>query len=114
MMSVALWPTILVMIGDVWRSKRPVTRDVEDRLYSKLAYLVTKVCKQIHFISNTYIGFLKLESLRDFGIERKARKAKVTYNTNMIIWFYLIKQGGRKKFHVELKKFDKLCLHRRI
>jgi hypothetical protein len=46
MMSVALWPTILVMIGDVWRSKRPVTRDVEDRLYSKLAYLVTKVWKQ--------------------------------------------------------------------
>jgi hypothetical protein len=25
------------------KSKRPVTRDVEDRLYSKLAYLVTKV-----------------------------------------------------------------------
>ena len=43
MMSVSLWPTILIMIADVWRDKRPVTRDVEDRLYSKLAYLVTKV-----------------------------------------------------------------------
>ena len=47
MMSVSLWPTILIMIADVWRDKRPITRDVEDRLYSKLAYLVTKVSNPI-------------------------------------------------------------------
>lgn len=32
-----------MMIGDVWRNKRSVTRDIEDRLYSKVAYLFTKV-----------------------------------------------------------------------
>ncbi len=34
---------ILAMISDVWREKRPVTRDVEDRLYSKFSYILTKV-----------------------------------------------------------------------
>ncbi len=63
MMSVALWPTILVMVGDVWRSKRPVTRDVEDRLYSKLAYLVTKVTFSINFNAlDSYFTFFKVEN----------------------------------------------------
>lgn len=41
-MAVGIWPTILAMISDEWRSKRSVTRDVDDRLYSKAAYIFTK------------------------------------------------------------------------
>jgi hypothetical protein len=42
-MSVGIWPMIMALITDEWRNKRPVTRDVEDRLYSKAAYIFTKV-----------------------------------------------------------------------
>ena len=31
------------VVTDVWRSKPSLTRDVDDRLYSKLVYGVTKV-----------------------------------------------------------------------
>ena len=42
-MSVGIWPMLLTFISQSWREKRPVTRDVEDRLYSKFAYIITKV-----------------------------------------------------------------------
>ena len=42
-MAVGIWPMLLSMISEAWREKRPVTRDVEDGLYSKLAYIMTKV-----------------------------------------------------------------------
>ena len=37
-MAVGIWPMLLSMISEAWREKRPVTRDVEDGLYSKLVY----------------------------------------------------------------------------
>ena len=43
LMAVGIWPMILTMISDAWREKLPVTRDVEDGLYSKFAYIFTKV-----------------------------------------------------------------------
>ena len=43
LMAVGIWPMLLTMISEVWREKRSVTRDVEDGLYSKLAYIITKV-----------------------------------------------------------------------
>ena len=42
-MAVGIWPMLLSMISEAWREKRPVTRDVEDGLYSKLVYIMTKV-----------------------------------------------------------------------
>ena len=42
-MAVGVWPVLLSMITEEWRAKRPVTRDVDDRLYSKTAYILTKV-----------------------------------------------------------------------
>ena len=42
-MVVGVWPMILAMITEEWRNKRSVTRDIEDRLYSKVAYILTKV-----------------------------------------------------------------------
>ena len=42
-MAVGIWPMLLCMISEAWREKGPVTRDVEDGLYSKLAYIMTKV-----------------------------------------------------------------------
>ena len=42
-MSVGIWPMLLTMISEAWREKLPVTRDVEDGLYSKFAYIITKV-----------------------------------------------------------------------
>ena len=42
-MCVGVWPTLLASISEDWRAKPAVTRDVEDRLYSKATYLFTKV-----------------------------------------------------------------------
>ena len=42
-MCVGVWPMLMNVVTEVWRSKPPLTRDVEDRLYSKLVYGVTKV-----------------------------------------------------------------------
>ena len=43
MMCVGVWPMLMNVVTDVWRSKPSLTRDVDDRLYSKLVYGVTKV-----------------------------------------------------------------------
>ena len=43
-MSVGVWPMLMALITDEWRNKRAVSRDVEDRLYSKAIYIFTKVC----------------------------------------------------------------------
>ena len=42
-MSVGVWPMLMALITDEWRNKRAVSRDVEDRLYSKAIYIFTKV-----------------------------------------------------------------------
>ena len=42
-MSVGVWPMLLTMISEAWMEKLPMTRDVEDGLYSKFAYIITKV-----------------------------------------------------------------------
>ena len=47
-MSVGVWPMLMALITDEWRNKRAVTRDVEDRLYSKAAYIFTKVSSKAH------------------------------------------------------------------
>ena len=44
-MSVGVWPMLMALITDEWRNKRAVSRDVEDRLYSKAIYIFTKVLK---------------------------------------------------------------------
>jgi hypothetical protein len=64
MMCVALWPTLLIMVGDVWRSKRSVTRDVDDRLYSKLAYLVTKASASV---IKRFMNFSQLGEITPIG-----------------------------------------------
>ena len=43
MMSVATWPLILYTLTDRWNFKPMLTRDLDDRLYTKFAYSVTKV-----------------------------------------------------------------------
>ena len=44
-MSVGVWPMLMALITDEWRNKRAISRDVEDRLYSKAIYIFTKVLK---------------------------------------------------------------------
>ena len=43
MMAVGIWPVMLATIGETWRGQAAITRDVEDGLYSKSAYIITKV-----------------------------------------------------------------------
>ena len=43
MMSLATWPLLLYTTTDVWKFKPMLTRDLDDRLYSKFAYFLTKV-----------------------------------------------------------------------
>ena len=63
-MAVGIWPMLLCMISEAWREKGPVTRDVEDGLYSKLAYIMTKVSYAIMIASN--VRFSNGESLLPF------------------------------------------------
>ena len=42
-MALALWPLLLLSISEVWREKDSVSRDVADRLYSRLSLIVSKV-----------------------------------------------------------------------
>ena len=43
MMAVGIWPVMIATIGETWRGQAAITRDVEDGLYSKTAYIITKV-----------------------------------------------------------------------
>ena len=58
MMAVGIWPILLVTIGSIWRSGVAVTRDVEDGLYSKAAYIITKV--YILLITFMYLYYFKV------------------------------------------------------
>ena len=51
-MSVGIWPMLLTMISEAWMEKLPMTRDVEDGLYSKFAYIITKVMIFFRFSLN--------------------------------------------------------------
>ena len=42
-MALALWPLLLLSISEVWKEKDSVSRDVADRLYSRLSLIVSKV-----------------------------------------------------------------------
>ena len=54
-MAVGIWPLMMVTIGETWRGQAAITRDVEDGLYSKAAYIITKVL--ILFIARNSLGF---------------------------------------------------------
>ena len=42
-MGLALWPLVLHTVTQIWSEKSAVTRDVKDKLYSKLLYILTMV-----------------------------------------------------------------------
>lgn len=41
--TVAVWPTLMLMISDVWRERESVARDVRDRLYGRFVFFLSKV-----------------------------------------------------------------------
>ena len=43
MLVVGLWPTLFHLAAEIWDGKGPVQRDIQDTLYSKFAYVFTKV-----------------------------------------------------------------------
>ena len=68
LMAVGIWPMLLTMISEVWREKRSVTRDVEDGLYSKLAYIITKVFFSVK-LQTTTLHFFKAQMIsRNFQL----------------------------------------------
>jgi len=42
MLSVGLWPVLLATASEAWASKPAITRDVQDRLYSRFSFALTK------------------------------------------------------------------------
>jgi hypothetical protein len=48
MLVVGLWPVLLHLATDIWTGLPPVNRDIQDRLYSRLAYIATKVSMSIY------------------------------------------------------------------
>jgi hypothetical protein len=43
MMTVGVWPILLLMMSDVWGMKASMLRDVEDGLYSRWSYAFSHV-----------------------------------------------------------------------
>lgn len=43
MACVAIWPTLMLMISDVWREKDSVARDIKDRLFGRWIYFISTV-----------------------------------------------------------------------
>jgi hypothetical protein len=43
--SVAVWPTLMLMISDVWLEKNSVAHDVKDQLYGRVVYFLSKVIR---------------------------------------------------------------------
>jgi len=58
MMCVGVWPMLLNMVTQVWRSKPPLTRDVDDRLYSKLVYGVTKAMYSLPGVVGEMVAYI--------------------------------------------------------
>jgi len=57
MMSVATWPLILNFLSDLWRHKPMLTRDLDDKLYSKLAYSITKILYSFPASAGIFLAF---------------------------------------------------------
>lgn len=43
MATVAVWPTLMMMITDVWRERDSLARDLQDRLFGRFVYFISKV-----------------------------------------------------------------------
>ena len=57
MMSVAPWPLILNFLSDLWRHKPMLTRDLDDNLYSKFAYSITKILYSFPASAGIFLAF---------------------------------------------------------
>ena len=68
LMAVGIWPMLLTMVSQTWREKRSVTRDVEDGLYSKFAYIITKVLKIVDLIFRSWRNWAVQSSDHDFSL----------------------------------------------
>jgi ABC-type multidrug transport system ATPase subunit len=58
MMCVGVWPMLLNMVTEVWRSKPSLTRDVDDRLYSKLVYGLTKAMYSMPGVAGEMVAYV--------------------------------------------------------
>ena len=52
MLVVGVWPTLMHLAAETWRGKEPVHRDIQDKLYSKFAFIFTKVMSALNKIKN--------------------------------------------------------------
>lgn len=69
MLAVGIWPVLMATISSAWKSKSAITRDVEDGLYSKFSYLLTKVSPCLllkHHLRNHLWVFFDLQTLYNF------------------------------------------------
>lgn len=57
MMVAGVWPVLLNVVTEVWTSKPQVTRDLDDRLYSRFAYSVTKTLYSLPSSAGVFLAF---------------------------------------------------------
>ena len=46
MLSLAAWPSLLLTVSDIWRDKDVVSRDIDDRLYSRACHTLSQVSER--------------------------------------------------------------------
>ena len=50
MLVVGVWPILLHLATETWAALGPVNRDIQDRLYSRFAYICTEVRIKTHVL----------------------------------------------------------------
>ena len=80
--SVAIWPTLMLMITDVWKERDSLARDVKDRLFGRWVHFVSKVFTMSIYpfsLSILSLFFMVFLSSRDFARTNQTEFQKRTY-----------------------------------
>ncbi|XP_076064868.1 ATP-binding cassette sub-family G member 8 [Oratosquilla oratoria] len=92
MTSLALWPTLLMAVAEVWRDKAAVTRDVEDGLYSKSIYILTKTLYSFLAAGGVFLAYiLPAYTMVGFQVGDEGLFRFYIYVGYMLIYMYSVR-----------------------
>ncbi|GAB6028959.1 hypothetical protein CHUAL_004754 [Chamberlinius hualienensis] len=58
MMGVAIWPLIFITITEVWSNKDVISRDFDDRMYTKTAYFISKMTYSYLTAEGVFLAYI--------------------------------------------------------
>ncbi|XP_066990299.1 ATP-binding cassette sub-family G member 8 isoform X1 [Macrobrachium rosenbergii] len=82
------WPVLLMAISEVWRDRPAVARDVEDGLYSRGVYIVTKTCYSFLAAGGAFLAYV-LPAYTMAGLPAAPADAEASYAPVGLTLLYL-------------------------